>query len=399
MNTLYKLARRSLFAPTGLLMMAFLPFLSLPAAAVTLYGQTNLVSDIPGLAPVTDANLVNPWGISHAPNGPFWISDNGKGVTTLYQGNGSKVPLVVTIPPPAGGSTSAPTGQVFNSTNDFMISSGGASGPSRFLFATEDGTISGWNPAVPPPPPPLSTQAFFGVDNSATGAVYKGLALAKNGSDNFLYAANFHNNTIDVFDKDFAPTTLAGSFTDPHPVAGFAPFNIQLINGNLYVTYAKQKPGTHDDEAGLGNGYIDIFGTNGNFIQRFASGTAAGGKLTQLNSPWGMTIAPDNFGTFSGDLLVGNFGSGLIDAFDSAGNFLGQLQGLDGNPLAIDGLWALTTGAGVLNADPNRVYFTAGLNDESHGLFGSLAVPEPGTLSLLGACAISGLIFRRRHRA
>ncbi|MBI3757917.1 MAG: TIGR03118 family protein [Deltaproteobacteria bacterium] len=339
----------------------------------TFYQQHNLVSD--GFVPAdhVDNNLVNPWGISASPATFFWVSDNGTGVTTLYNGAGNAVPLVVTIPPPAGSTDpSTPTGQVFNKFNatsptDFVVTSGGASGPSLFIFATEDGTISGWNPAVPPPP--LSKQAIRVVDNSAAGAVYKGLAIGSNASGNFLYAANFSAGTIDVFNGSFTQVTLAGSFADPGIPAGFAPFNVQNLGGNLYVTYAKRNDITGDDVAGPGNGFVDIFDTDGNLVRRVASGG-------HLNSPWGIALAPaKGFGRFSNDLLVGNFGDGQINAYrDNGGSFEfhGKLRS-KGKPITIDGLWALQFGLGGANNGPTNVlFFTAGIDDERHGLFGSL---------------------------
>jgi uncharacterized protein (TIGR03118 family) len=342
---------------------------SLPAHATTsTFEQVNLVSDIPGKALHTDPDLVNPWGISHSGGSPFWVSDNGTGVSTLYTGDGTPRPLVVTIPPPAGsppGTTAAPTGQVFNNTMmDFVVTQGGRSGSSVFIFTTEDGTISGWNPTVDP------MHAILAVDNSASEAIYKGLAIGANASGNFLYAANFHAGTIDVFDKDFHQVQLAGSFTDPDIHRGFAPFNIQNLEGKLYVTYAKQDADGEDDVAGPANGYVDAFDTNGNLLQRVAT-------RGRLNSPWGLAIAPASFGAFANDLLVGNFGDGRINVIDPvSGEFLDQLRDANNRAITIDGLWGLIVGNGGFGGDPGKVYFTAGPNDESDGLFGSLA-PSP----------------------
>ena len=337
------------------------------------YRQTNLVSDIAGLARVHDTNLVNAWGLSHSPTSPWWISDNGTGLATVYKGDGTPFAvggkaLVVTIPPPAGspaGTTAAPTGNVFNGTSDFVVTENNVSGPSLFIFATEDGTIAGWNPNVPAF---LSTTAILVVDNSATGAVYKGLALGRTSAGNFLYATNFHAGNIDVFDKDFKPASLAGSFSDPEIPAGFAPFNIQNLGNQLYVTYAKQDAAKHDDVAGEGNGFVNVFDTSGHFIERIAS-------RGKLNSPWGLALAPAGFGKFSHDLLIGNFGDGRIHAFDlSTDTRRGQLRGLDGKPITIDGLWALTFGRdGQNNGPTNLLFFTAGIDKEHHGLFGSLS--------------------------
>ncbi len=373
MTTPHHRPRGNVLVLASLLTMALVLSFVSPASAKrkkSFYQQTNLVSDLPGLAAHTDPNLVNPWGMSRSSTSPFWVSDNGTGVTTLYDGTGQPfvppsppfrpIPLVVTIPPPAG---STPTGQVFNPTSDFVVTSGAASGKSFFIFATEDGTVSGWNPSVPALP---STTAILVVDNSATGAVYKGLAIGSTASGNFLYAANFHDGTIDVFDKNFAPASLAGSFSDPDIPDGFAPFNIQNLDGQLYVTYAKQDAPKRDDVAGKGNGFVTVFDTEGNFIRRIAS-------RHKLNSPWGLALAPGDFGRFSQNLLVGNFGNGRINAFDlSTDTFRGQLRGPDGKRITIDGLWALTFGNGQTAGPTNVLFFTAGIEEEQHGLFGSL---------------------------
>jgi uncharacterized protein (TIGR03118 family) len=346
------------------------------------YVQRNLVSDLPG-AVFTDPDLVNPWGMSSSPTSPISVSDNGTGLATLYDGAGTKRPLVVTIIPPAGapaGTVAAPTGQVFNPTSDFAS--------ARFIFATEDGTISAFTG---------STTTFREVDNSFSGAIYKGLALAANATGNFLYAANFRSGNIDVFDKNFKPATLPGGFVDPTLPAGYAPFNIQEIGGKLYVTYAKQDAAKEDDEPGPGNGFLDVFDTDGALIARLVS-------RGELNSPWGLALAPANFGEFSNDLLVGNFGDGRINAFDpTTGAFLGPLDDPLGAPIAIEGLWGLRFGNGGGGGAPNQLFFTAGIPGpgeiEDHGLFGVLAaaIPEPGSLAIL-AVGLAGLIGGRRRR-
>ena len=348
--------------------------------------QHNLVSDLPGVASYMDPNLANPWGVSFSPTSPFWISDNHTGLATLYNGSGVKIPLVVTIPPPTGqAGPAAPTGQVFNSnTANFN--------GARFIFATEDGTISSWQGSN-------GTNAVLNVDNSASGTVYKGLALASNGSGTFLYATDFHGGAVDVFDSSFNKVSLTGSFTDPGLPAGYAPFNLQAAGGMLYVSYALQDAAKHDDVAGPGHGFLDVFDTNGNLVQRL---------LTQgaLNSPWGMAWAPAGFGKFSGDLLVGNFGDGTINAFDpTTGNLVGQLDDPNGNPITNLGLWDITFGNGGSGGSKNILYFTAGIpgpdNIEDHGLFGSVsAVPEPGTLTLLGSgfASLIGYGWRRGKR-
>ena len=375
-----------------------LRMLLLPAAACLLlaparsraqFDQTNLVSDQPGVARFTDANLVNPWGIAAAPGGTFWISDNGTGVATLYNGAGTKAALTVTVPIASGGTPpAAPTGQVFNgNVADF--------GGAHFLFSTENGTLSAWN---------SGTNAVLNVDNSASGAVYKGLALANNGTVNRLYASNFNSGAIDVFSNTFQTVALGGSaFTDPNLPAGYAPFNIQNIGGKLFVTYAKQNALKHDDIAGAGNGVVDVYSPDGVLLQRFASGTAAaGGTLTQLNSPWGIAIAPPKYSQFGNDILIGNFGDGHISAFDpTTGAFQGQMTDPSGNAITIDGLWGLWTGTGGNNGRTDQVFFTAGPAGETHGLFGALtAVPEPSTWAsgIIGAVTLAGFARRRRRK-
>jgi uncharacterized protein (TIGR03118 family) len=331
------------------------------------YQQHNLVSD--GFVPAdnTDPNLVNAWGISFNPFGPVWVADNGAGAATLYDGAGrpqpQPTPLVVQIPPPANSSgKGTPTGMVSNITPGFVVSQGGASGPARFLFATEDGVIAGWSADVD------ATHAIRVIDYSMkTGAVYKGLTLSAGGNGSLLYAADFHNNRIDVFDSSFKPVTLAaGAFTDPQLPAGFAPFNVQEINGDIYVAYAKQDAEKHDDVAGAGLGFINVFDPNGRLLRRVVSGD-------KLNAPWGIALAPAGFGKFGNRLLVGNFGDGAIHAFDlESGEFAGTLQGPNGNPIQIPGLWGLRFGNGFLNQPVNTLFFTAGPGEEAHGLYGRI---------------------------
>jgi uncharacterized protein (TIGR03118 family) len=338
---------------------AALPSLA-QAQRATRYRQTNLVSNIPGLAQLTDPNLVNPWGMAAGPTTPLWVADNGADVATLYQGGlkrqpVSAVPLIVNIP---GGE---PTGQVFNPTGGFVVKSGSASGPATFIFASESGNITGWNKNVPPPPP--STQAQPEV--STPNAVYKGLAIASSGGKTYLYATDFHDNRIDVFDSSFMPATLSGNFTDPALPAGFAPFGIQAFGNKLYVTYAMQDADRHDDVRGAGNGFVDVFTSSGHLVKRLITRGA-------LNSPWGLVIAPSRFGSLSHDLLVGNFGNGIINAYDpNSGSFLGTLLGPGRQPIRNDGLWGLRFGNGVTGST-RTLLFTAGIDAESDGLFGEI---------------------------
>ena len=429
----------------------------------TVITETNLVSDgfVPALT--IDPNLINPWGVSSSPTGPFWVSDNGAGVITIYSGAGtptmiggksaievappgqttsasptvpasamataatstmaamlpiaptqttpttatgsaasmagattSTTPAMMTSSAPgqttstsatgsgasmAGATTSttpammtsatsgqttpaSPTGQVFNAAGSgFDISSGGVTAPSVFIFATEDGTISGWNPTV------NGGSTVLAVDNSdgGNGAVYKGLTMAQTANGPMLYAANFRNGTVDVFNSNFQQVN---SFTDPKVPAGFAPFNVQVLDNHLFVTFAKQDSAKHDDVAGLGNGFVDEFDLNGKLEQRVASGGP-------LDSPWGLAIAPSGFGQFANDLLVGNFGNGTINAYDpKTDKFAGQLLDANGSPITIGDLWTLTPGNGGAS-DPQKIYFTSGVQNEADGLFGSLtATPE-----------------------
>ncbi len=324
------------------------------------YIQHNLVSDGPIRADHTDANLVNGWGITSTPTSPTWVSDNGTGVSTLYDGLGNIQPRVVTIP---GGD---PTGVVYNPTSDFVVTKGATSGASLFIFATENGIIAGWSANVDP------SNAITAVDNSASSAVYKGIAIAADGTHDMLYATNFRSGKIDVFDNAFHPVALgAAAFSDPHLPDGFAPFGIRNINGNLYVTYAKQDAAKHDDVAGQGFGFVNVFDASGKLIRRFAT-------RGQLNSPWGLALAPADFGRFSNDLLVGNFGDGRINAYDLAsGNFRGQLRTADSKPLTIDGLWGLNFGNGFRNQPTNVLFFAAGPNGENNGLYGRIEAVTP----------------------
>jgi uncharacterized protein (TIGR03118 family) len=386
--------------------------------------QTNLVSDLPGVAAVTDPNLVNSWGISESSGSPFWISDNNAGLSTLYQvpgTGGASVainPLAVNIPTPLADTGGTPTGTVFNTATAagaFKITGPGKGGtttsaPALFLFDAEDGTIVGWNPGIDPThkfagPNGVSTQAVIAVDNSGnnftnpnpdqqTGAVYKGLAIATSptpiinsdgNSTSLLYATNFRAGTVEVYDAAFTKVTglPTGAFTDPNLPAGYAPFNVQVLNGKVYVTYARQDAAKHDDAAGPHRGFVDVFNLNG--TPGLAHGTVRLVSRGPLDSPWGLAIAPSGFGNLRAPgndpvLLVGNFGDGLINAFDaSTGTPLGQLKDPDGEPIQIDGLWALQVGNGGAGGVTDAVYFTAGPFGESHGLFGSLTTATRGS--------------------
>jgi len=322
------------------------------------YQQINLVSDVAGLAATQDPNLVNPWGLTASGTSPWWVADNGTGVSTLYNGAGQKLSLVVTVPPPLGSPPpSTPTGIVFNGSSDFQV---GPNQPARFIFVTEDGTISGWNPGANP------TNAILKVSNAGS-AIYKGATLAQANGANFLYVANFFNGSVDVFDKNYVQVPVpAGAFTDPDIPSGFVPFNVQNIGGNIYVTFAKQGANKHDEIDGPGLGFVDAFDSNGVLLNRLRSGH-------WMNAPWGVALAPAGFGKLSGKLLVGQFGSGEIASFDPInGNFQGLLRGLHGQPLEIEGLWALRFGNGASAGPLNTLFFTAGIDGEQHGLFGTI---------------------------
>jgi uncharacterized protein (TIGR03118 family) len=338
------------------------------------YAQHNILSD--GFIPAdhTDSNVVNAWGLVAGPTTPWWIADNGTGKTTLFNIATNAIQATFTVPG-AGGAQGNPTGVVFNGGTGFVVNNGvGAPSPARFIFSSEDGTLSAFKGApivtvVPNPQAP------------AHGAIYKGLAIDSATAGTRLYATDFHNGKVDIFDSSFHAVTIAGAFTDPNIPAGFAPFGIQNIGGTIYVTYALQDEDQEDDVAGPGNGFVDAYDTSGNLIRRVAS---AG----ELNSPWGLALAPADFGRFSGDLLVGNFGDGRIHAFDptqltSDGEFeaVGLMHSAGGPPVQIDGLWALQFGHGTTASSANglttTLFFTAGPAHEDHGLFGSLVPVSP----------------------
>jgi uncharacterized protein (TIGR03118 family) len=321
------------------------------ALSAQTYSVTKLVSNTAGVATFTDPNLINPWGLAASGENPWWVSDNNSGLSTLYNGQGQIQSLVVTIPPgKAGGPIGAPSGIVANSTSDF--------GGNFFIFDTEDGTIQGWNGAP---------SATIIVDNGAA-ASYKGLTMGVMGTANVLFAADFFSGKVEAFDTNFNPITLAtGAFTDSTLPAGFAPFNVQNIGGDIFVTFAKQDSTKLNNLNGAGLGYVDKFNPNGKLLMRLEHGN-------YMNAPWGIALAGSNFGTLSGDLLVGNFGSGEVIAFNaSTGKVIGSLQGSNNKPIVIPGLWALAFGQGGNNGPSDWLYFTAGVKNETGGLFGFYA--------------------------
>src|SRR5947208_15947851 len=340
---------RALTAAALIALVAAVLAARISAAGVSAYVQHDLVSD--GFLPAdhVDPNLVNAWGLTAQPASPWWVADNGTDVSTIYTADGTPRPLVVSVP-------NAPTGAVSNTGSSFVV----GSGPALFLFATEEGKILGWNAA-------LGTTAQVAVDRSGDDAIFKGLAIA----GDRLYATDFHNGQVDVFDGSFGQVDLPGAFVDPMIPPGFAPFGIQNVGGDIFVTYAKQDADREDDVAGPGLGFVDEFDTSGTFLGRVAT-------RGQLNSPWGIAMAPASFGRFGGDLLIGNFGDGQITAFAPGphGSFepRGQLRDESGGVLTIDGPWALQFGKGALanNGPTDTLFFTAGPDDESHGLFGTI---------------------------
>ena len=327
------------------------------------YHAQALVSD--GFVPGTklDTHLVNGWGVAFNPVGFVWVADNGTGFATLYDGLGNPQSLVVSIPPAPGSEHGKPTGIVFSGSNDFTVAGGGTTGPSRFIFATEDGLIAGWAPNVALT---HALQAYPPAGAPPSPAVYKGLALANNGVGNFLYAADFVGGKIDVFNASFAKVNLAGNFADPALPDEFSPFNIQEINGHLFVTYAKHEPGENDETPGKGLGAVDEFDANGHLLRRVTSG----GKL---NAPWGIALAPATFGKFANHLLVGNFGDGTINAYDAtSGKFRGQLKGTNNKVLHLDGLWGMAFGNDLNNQPKGTLFFAAGPDEENHGVYGRI---------------------------
>jgi len=354
------MARRALAlaASLGLLLAAALPVTARNINADNLYTVNNLRSDVPGAAAVLDPDLVNGWGIVASATSPWWVSDNGTSRSTLYNGNtNAKLGLVVSVP-------GAPTGIVFNGSTDFKVDAGTGLVAARFIFATDDGQIAGWNG--------VGTNAISAA--TTADAVYLGLAIGSSGGANYLYAANFAGGRIDVFNGTFGDGSgaLAGDFTDPGLPSGYAPFNIQNIGGELLIAYAKVNPAEPDEElAGDGFGFVSAFGTDGTFHGRIAS-------RGELNAPWGLAMASGDFGKFSGDLLVGNFGDGRIHAFRNGENGWeahGVMKGTNHRPIEIDGLWGIGFGNGATSGPTNTLFFAAGPDDETHGLFGSITAP------------------------
>jgi uncharacterized protein (TIGR03118 family) len=369
---------RRLFGPSLIVVAVVVSLVvTVPAAGAAPSGsggnefhQTNLISNRTDQgAQVVDTNLQNPWGLALGPGRPLWVADNNGGVATVYRINvggttATSANLTVTLPGSRAstGDGPSPTGEVFNPTDDFVVSSPAGKGPAAFIFASESGQISAWNPKADPIAGGMSTAQ---VEFSSPTAVYKGLALATGSEGTFLYASNFHDGTVDVFNTHFHHVHLDGDFRDDDLPAGYAPFGIQQIDGRLYVTYALQKPGAHDDQAGAGHGFIDIFTPDGFLVERLASHGV-------LNSPWGLTLAPRGFGPFSGKLLVGNFGDGRISAFSrSSGRLAGQLDDEHGQPISIDDLWGLIVGTPTTGGT-HTLLFSAGINEEKDGLVGSI---------------------------
>jgi uncharacterized protein (TIGR03118 family) len=327
------------------------------ALAGNQFRAVRLVSDIPGAAHTTDPNLVNAWGLAFSPTSPLWVANNGTSTSTLYRGVTpgmpiTAVPLVVSIP--GGG---APTGMVFNPTDAFVLSTDGKTGPALFIFAGEDGDISAWNQSGD------VTKAT--LVQHADGAIFKGLTMVATGDRNFLLAADFHNNRIQVFNDQFSPVDRPNAFRSRGIPDGYAPFNVANLDGRVYVTYAKQDAAGEDDVSGPGHGFINVFTQRGRFLGSLV-------RRGPLNSPWGLAIAPKGFGPFAGKLLVGNFGDGRIHVVNGrSGRVVATLRNGEGRPISIDGLWGLLPGNGTAG-NRSDVWFSAGPDDESHGLLGVL---------------------------
>jgi uncharacterized protein (TIGR03118 family) len=348
------------------------------SASGTTFADAALVSnkaEVVATAATIDANLQNPWGIAVAPGAPFWISDNNSNLTTLYSGAGVQETQNITgsagtgiaIPASAAGVQANPTGQIFNGTGGFLIPTSKGHETALFIFDGEGGLISAW---AQDSGAAAVTAYDDGIINGPNHAVYKGLAIGAVGGATYLYATDLHNNKVDVFDTNFSkPAAMQGKFVDPNLPSGFAPFGITALNGQLYVTFAKQDSAMHDEITGIGLGYVDIFDFSGNLINQFASAGA-------LNAPWGIAIAPAGFGSLQGDLLIGNFGDGTINIFSPNGmslaTFKGALMAGSGQPLTLPGLWALTFGNGDADKPVTKLFYTAGFASQTDGVFGSI---------------------------
>jgi uncharacterized protein (TIGR03118 family) len=363
------MARRvlALLASIGLLMIGAVPATAASINSSNAFVVHNLQSDVPGRAANTDPDLVNGWGIAALPTSPWWVADNGTHKATLYNGNtGEKVTGVIVDVAGAGGQPGDPTGIVANTSTEFVITgSGGATTPARFIFDGEDGTVSAWN----------GGSSSVVEATSPDGAIYKGLAIGSVGTGtaavNYLYATDFHNARVDVYDGTFTLQHLVGAFVDPGIPAGYAPFGIQNIAGRIFVTYAKQDAAAEDEIAGPGFGFVSVFGTDGSFQGRVASGGA-------LNAPWGLAMAPSSWQRFGGHLLVGNFGDGRINGYRASGGSWearGHLKGTNHRPIVIDGLWGIGFGNNAAAGPASTLFFAAGPDDETHGLFGSITAP------------------------
>lgn len=387
MNSLVKIQYTGASAIMGLTLAIALSGPVATAQTIQHYKQTNLTSNQASLALTMDANLVNSWGLARSSTSPWWVADNGTGLSTLYNATGAKQGLVVTIPPgDTTATTGTPTGTVYNGDSTaFLLAPGKA---AVFLFVTEDGTISGWNPGV------SANQAVIMV-NHKNASVFKGVTIAtaqtQRGPQTYLYAADFRQGRVEVFDSTFKPVQMLSdrddddwdgfdhergenqggdSFDDPRLPRGYAPFNVQNIGGNIYVSFAKQDSAKHDELHGAGMGFVDVFSPKGRLLGRLQSGS-------WFNAPWGMALGSSDFGAYSHDVLVGQFGSGEVLAFDPVtGKFKGKLNGTDNNPIHIDGLWAIAFGNGANAGPATSLYFTAGPDDEANGLFGTLTAVE-----------------------